>query len=510
MPIAMDTGGAPEEETVVLPHWVVLHRRGSTRCHNSLDAARVAVDKNKTAAPLDMDGGTSCYVSFTLAPPQKGISCLNLHLPEKPPLTPGIPPTAYSFLRATDNNLVLFDISNPEKKDKKLVLVDISNPDRSCYRQPPADLFVYKAGNPRPSVQCLPPYLEYSTRPFLNDYLTTGILQLEGDRFVVADLNVYHKKKGMRAEICVFNSETEKWKIISKIDLGQFPELWSTHYVLAFDGRFLCWVDYFSGVLLCDFSKNIDSPSLCYVPFPGGKEYPDKVRVDRYFPERFQSVSISQGKIYFVRIDNDFHDRIHGRCRRCPELHDRKRQTTQNITIWTLNSELDWKLHRIINLDSLWVQAGYRDLQIHQRLPEFPTISADDPDVLCCLLTEEEFHGNGWMIMLDMKNAHLQSCESVGMKGHVNKFPNAPLLPTAFCKYLERPTGMALDKDKCTGLSVGRNKRKHRRTRDDIGQGQAYSSFGVWPKKHKHTLKVKDLESSDIANLKIKLAEPSQ
>ena len=48
----MDTGGAPEseEETVVLPHWVVLHRLGSTHCHNSLDAARVAVDKNMTAA----------------------------------------------------------------------------------------------------------------------------------------------------------------------------------------------------------------------------------------------------------------------------------------------------------------------------------------------------------------------------------------------------------------------------------------------------------------------------
>nr|XP_020172403.2 uncharacterized protein LOC109757972 [Aegilops tauschii subsp. strangulata] len=398
-----------------------------------------------------MDGGPSCYVTFTLAAPQKGISCLNLHLPEGPPIALDTPP-AYAFLLATDNNLVLFDITNPQKKVKEIVLFDISNPSRSCYREPPADLFIYKAGGPRPSVQGLPPFAEYSRRPFLTGDLTTGILQLAEDHFIVADLNVYPKRKGMRAELCVFNSETGKWKIIPKMDPGnggQFPELWSTDNVLAFDGRFLCWVDYFSGVLLCDFSKNMDAPSLCFVPFPGGKEYRGKVRVERYFPDRFRSVSISQGKLCFVHIDNDFHDRVPGRCRRCLELPDRKRQgqqqqTPQKITIWTLNSEFQWELHRMFNLDSLWAQAGYRDLHIHQRLPEFPTISLDDPDVLCCLLTEEEFDGNGWMIMLDMNHACLRSCESVGMEAHVNRFPNVPLLPTVFCKYLERPTGLLM------------------------------------------------------------------
>ncbi|VAI38261.1 unnamed protein product [Triticum turgidum subsp. durum] len=402
-----------------------------------------------------MDGGPSCYVTFTLAAPQKGISCLNLHLPEGPPIALDTPP-AYAFLRATDNNLVLFDISNPQKKVKEVVLFDVSNPSRSCYRQPPADLFVYKAGGPRPSVQRLPPFAEYSRRPFLTGYVTTGILQLAKDHYIVADLNVYPKRKGMRAELCVFNSETGKWKIIPKLDPGngsQFPELWSTDNVLAYDGRFLCWVDYFSGVLLCDFSKNIDAPSLCFLPFPGGKEYRGKVRVERYFPERFRSVSISQGKICFVHIDNDFHDRVPGRCRRCLEVRDRKRQglqqqTPKKITSWTLNSEFEWKLHRVINLDSLWAQDGYRDLHIYQRLPEFPTISLDDPDVLCCLLTEEEFDGNGWMIMVDMNHARLRSCESVGVDAHANKFPNAPKLSTVFSKYLERPTASKKGKKK--------------------------------------------------------------
>ena len=69
IPVPMVTVGAPEpeEETaVVFPDWVMLGRHGRTRCHNGLNAARVAVNKNKTAAPLDMNGGPSCYVSFTL------------------------------------------------------------------------------------------------------------------------------------------------------------------------------------------------------------------------------------------------------------------------------------------------------------------------------------------------------------------------------------------------------------------------------------------------------------
>ena len=164
-------------------------------------------------------------------------------------------------------------------------------------------------------MQGLPPFAEYSRRPFLTDDLSTGILQLAEDHYIVADLNVYPKRKGngMRAILRVFNSETGKWKIIPKLDPGnggQFPELWSTDNVLAFDGRFLCWVDYFSGVLLADFSSALGFPALHFVPFPGEKEYPGEVRVPREYPGRFRNVSISQGKMRFVQIDNDFHETI--------------------------------------------------------------------------------------------------------------------------------------------------------------------------------------------------------
>ncbi|XBH73482.1 hypothetical protein VPH35_100571 [Triticum aestivum] len=368
----MATGGAPEpeEETIVLPDWMVLDHRGRTHCHNGLDAARVAVNKDKTAAPLDMDGGLSCYVSFTLAAPQKGNSYLNLHLPEERPFTPDTPP-AYAHVRATDKDLVLFDITNPS---------------RPCYWDPRQI-----CSSTRPAV--LPPLCS----------LSLWILRLAEDRYIVADLNVYPKRKGngMRAELCIFNSETGKWKIIRKIG----PRQWRTV------PRTL--IDYFSGVLLCDFSTSTpDSSALRFVPFPG---------------------------------ENNFSDE-------CLELRGRKRQgrqqqqqTPQKITTWTLNSEFKWKLHHVIDLDSFWAQAGYRDLHIDQRLPQFPIISVDDPGVLCCLLTEEEFlRGNGWMIMIG-KHARLRSCESVGVEAYGN---GVPQLSTVFSKYLERPTASQKAKKK--------------------------------------------------------------
>ncbi|KAE8795172.1 hypothetical protein D1007_29905 [Hordeum vulgare] len=186
----------------------------------------------------------------------------------------------------------------------------------------------------------------------------------------------------------------------------------------------------------------------------------------------------------FVHIDNDFHERIHDEDSPWHQLppitsQGQQHQGPQKITVWTLNSDkFNWEPHAMINLDALWAQRRYKALLIQQRLPEFPIVSVDDPDVLCCLLREKEFHGKGWMIMLDMKHAKLKSCtQYINLQSYCaecqdagcsecvddkNDFLNMPLLPTVFSKHLdlESPTGVALDNDKvATRLS-----RKHNLT----------------------------------------------
>lgn len=186
---------------------------------------------------------------------------------------------------------------------------------------------------------------------------TTGILRRQGDGYIVADLILYREKEdtgsySMRAELCAFNSKSRKWRVFLKdapppqdqSNGGQFPTLWSTDRVLASEGRFLCWVNYFSGVVLADFSGMCPSPALHFVPFPGEEEYTAEVRAEKCFGERYRSVSISQGQMRFVHIDNDLHIGW-----------QRGQQPRQKITIWTLNmmdgdySGFKWEPHRVID-----------------------------------------------------------------------------------------------------------------------------------------------------------------
>ncbi|VAI38264.1 unnamed protein product [Triticum turgidum subsp. durum] len=365
-----------------------------------------------------MDGGPFCYVSFTLASPPRRTSYLNLHWPEGHGSYDSYGPPAFPCVRAADEDLVLFDISTRTT---------------GRYWDAPPDMFVYTATTrPSPSVQRLPPYTIESNTPFLRHIVTTGILRLKGeDRYIVADINVFCGKNGMCAQLCVFNSAgVKQWTLSPEMPApqpqgqsngGRFPNLWSTDNLLAFAGRFLCCIDYMSGVLLCDFVIQDLSPVLRFVPFPGKNEYCNEEPVERCFPDRFRSVSISQGMLCFVHVDSDFHGPPPAR-----KSRGQQKRPTQEITVWTLDSnKFEWKLHHVINLDSFWAQPGYLNLHIDQRLLEFPTISLDDPNVLCCLLTEEEFDDDGWIIMVG-NNAHLLSCESVRAEHHHNHIPDTP------------------------------------------------------------------------------------
>ncbi|XP_073357772.1 uncharacterized protein [Aegilops tauschii subsp. strangulata] len=208
----------------------------------------------------------------------------------------------------------------------------------------------------------------------------------------------------MRVELCVFISKSRKWTFFlnnAPQSNGMcFPNLWSTDHVLAFEGRFLCWVDYFSGVMLFDFSGT-RSPVLHFVLFPGGIEYPAEVRVKW--------------------------------CLVCPSARARCASSTLTMTSTLAAGEgsssnsakksplrFEWEPHRVIDLERLSADPSVP----HQHLTEFPIISADDPDVLCYLLRKEEFNGEASMIVVDMNHAHLRSStlyinrQSVNVKAH--------------------------------------------------------------------------------------------
>jgi hypothetical protein len=111
-----------------------------------------------------------------------------------------------------------------------------------------------------------------------------------------------------------------------------------------------------------------------------------------------------------------------------------------------------WEVHRVIILDSLWAQPSYQAEHMPQRLPEFPLVSVDDPDVLSCLVREETFIGKAWMIMVDMEYAHLltwipyinetvYSAKGTLVDDRRTIFNDKPLLPTVFSRGLKMPAG---------------------------------------------------------------------
>jgi hypothetical protein len=442
---------------VPFPDWVMLNRFGRTYSHVDIAAAFEAA-KKKSAVEVETATGRRFFLSFTLSDHPEGISYLDIEWPVEGSAGHNLRNAlAYPYVRATDEDLVLFDISIPSEP--------------RFYYGLPSDLFVYTA-DPSPSVQMLPVYAKprEKERPFLMSSRTTGILRLADDRYIVSDLNVYRDEKdgsdtcSMLAELLVFDSKSDEWtlfpemptlQLLEQSNGGQFPTLLSIDDVLAFDRRFLCWVDYLRGVVLCDFS-DLNSLVLQFVPFPGGEEYSMK---ERCLAERFRHVSFSQGIMHFVHIDNEYHEKIHDGW------------LPQNITIWTLNMrdgnfKFGWKLHREINLDCLWKQNTYKKLGMCPCLPEFPVICAKEPDALCCLLRDEQLSTQPWMIMIDMNHAYLRSCTKYinqqpyhgamnekDVKAHQNFFYNVPLLPTVFSKYLVGQTGIRQDNKLATNPS---------------------------------------------------------
>ncbi|RLM93888.1 hypothetical protein C2845_PM08G27380 [Panicum miliaceum] len=164
-------------------------------------------------------------------------------------------------------------------------------------------------------------------RVFLKVDTNLGILCRGGDpnNYVVADLVVSWKESSfpdehdfttnppqMFAALYTFFSKKGDWTTKEMLapqphGQGHFPYLWYCDRVVPFAGRFLCWVDFYSGIVFCDFSDE-DSPVLHYTPVPGNQQFSVKRLIERYCPESFRNVSVSQGMIRFVHIDNDWQD----------------------------------------------------------------------------------------------------------------------------------------------------------------------------------------------------------
>ncbi|CAO2178071.1 unnamed protein product [Urochloa humidicola] len=183
-------------------------------------------------------------------------------------------------------------------------------------------------------------------------------------------------------------------------------------------------------------SSDGNSPKLHYVPVPGNQKYDVKTLVERYCPESFRNVSVSQGIMHFVHIDN---------CLRCET-------GAPAITIWNLmmtDDSWNWEIHCLIKLDDLWMQP----VGTHPSTqPEYPVMTKD-AHVLCVVMRHGIF-GKARVVRVDTIQGLVLSCadyvnEQIFCHGAVvdsveykNYYPEVPLLPTDFPRNLKQITRM--------------------------------------------------------------------
>ncbi|KAL6647555.1 hypothetical protein ACP70R_014992 [Stipagrostis hirtigluma subsp. patula] len=366
---------------------------------------------SKTVAECQTSTGKQLRVSFGLASPPAssflyydlaaGSSPDDEHTDEEGP----------NIMAAHGNSVLLEIISRTD--------------DLSCT----FDYFVYRAaGATRPPSLSLLPACDYRSKfetearagrwlsPREQALLkeTTGLLRRGDDELLVVSLDVTYKDCAPRdtAGLCVFRLGGREWEFKEAVPIvleegSKGDELYQwrlSESVVAVGDRFLCWVNYLCGFLLCDMVEA--SPKLRYVPLP---VRPHKSRgCSCCEPEpdgqNFRNMyAAGTDAVRFVSVDP--------RCccggpgtSTC--VHS---QSAFTVTSWTLSLSMDkpmtWVKDGVLDCAELWAQPGYEGLPRVQ--VQCPVVSLDNPDIICFKVSEECFINykdrKVWMLEVDMK-----------------------------------------------------------------------------------------------------------
>ncbi|KAM0876244.1 hypothetical protein ACQ4PT_036333 [Festuca glaucescens] len=262
--------------------------------------------------------------------------------------------------------------------------------DRRCDpRYYPLDYFVYTAPshpNRSPSLRRLPTRFKTGRRvdTVMDEYYKPhglqqqrsmwswdiGLLCHSDDEFTVAELTVVDLTRlGNLSVLHHTPAQTDiQWEL-NKLPLPRYdgtPDLewgsWQTDIVIPFDGRYLCWVDLYLGLLLVDvIARNAEAPR--YAPLP---EEPDQPRLymDTGAPDPARRVCVTDtGAMKLVSISDDA-----GR-----SVHECSSRSAFNITTWTLIDleKTQWRKDVTIKSNEFWAALAV-DKRLPHLLPEFP------------------------------------------------------------------------------------------------------------------------------------------
>ncbi|KAL6658439.1 hypothetical protein ACP70R_004025 [Stipagrostis hirtigluma subsp. patula] len=271
----------------------------------------------------------------------------------------------------------------------------------SSYRT--EDYFVYKTSAAKPPSLTLLPHpagrLQLSCRD-------TGLLQRGDGELLVVQIN-FNRCWTDKANMWMHRLGSHEWEAKHSVPIvpgGSSDEKvphegLDSYTTVAVGDRFICSVDYRSGLVVCDMAE--ESPKLRYVPLPVIPEddfgsYEDNCgRNDRH---SWDMCAAGDSAVRFVSIDP-----------RCCCGHSPSRSVCPNsdelfaVTTWTLalttEKTMAWVKENKLDCEELWALPGYEGLP--RRLAEFPVVSSANPDVVCFMVREDD---EKWMVEIDTRN----------------------------------------------------------------------------------------------------------
>ncbi|OEL22324.1 hypothetical protein BAE44_0016656 [Dichanthelium oligosanthes] len=439
----METLTKPREPSVTPaaaePGWVMLNTYG---CFGD----DFVVTDAKTVADSITSKGRHFRVSMALAAPP---ACSLLYHDLVGSAPSDEEETHYSHVIAAHGDSVLFHMTHGLKDS-------FDDEDSFDYDAVASDHFVYTAGG-----ASLPPLLlllpgRYIPMLFEGDVdeaddrdaagrtlklEDTGILRRGEDELLVVQLEVAYKAQRDTAELCVLrlgnNWDLKRAVPIVHEDGGQgdgLPHWWESVAAIPVGDRYLCWVNYLDGFLLCDMADMASPSKLRYVRLPVNNVYKDEEGRRGYASNHDKPTlrcsrnmcAAGAGAVRFVSVDS--------RCccggpgwSSCP-----RSRFAFTVTTWTLTLRMDepmtWVKDGVLDCDELWALPEYGSVP---RVPlEYPVVSSDDPDVVCFMVRNDyssyRKERKVWMLEVDTRSKRLRSVLPCNIDPYKAARPNIP------------------------------------------------------------------------------------
>lgn len=192
---------------------------------------------------------------------------------------------------------------------------------------------------------------------------------------------------------------------------AELMQKWKTHVAIPIGNRYLCFVDYLRGMLLCDITGmntyNHRPLKLRYVPLPGDNIWSDKGRQTR------NVAAAGANTVRLVTVDP--------RC--CCGGPGRtwcvRGRFAFTVTAWTLSlmeeedelSSATWVKDGVLDCEDVWGFPGYGG--IPKVSLEYPIVSAENPDVVCFIVCENHYAPSEemkvWIVEVNVRTKELIS-----------------------------------------------------------------------------------------------------